>query len=424
MTTSRYSERTLLLLLAAVQFTHILDFMVIMPLGEQLMRELAIGPARFSHLVAAYTISAGVVGLLTAPFMDRFDRRKVLLVAYAGFFCGTLACALSHTPGMLLISRAICGAFGGVSGATIMAIVGDIVPPQRRASGMGVIMTAFAAVAALGVPFGLFLAQKFRWEMPFFLVAGMGVIVWLLIYLILPPVRAHIEDLADTPVHHFTAFFELLRDTNAGRALLFMSALVMGHFAVIPLLAPYMVSNLRLPEDRLFLVYFVGGVCSACTAPFFGRLADRLGRLRVFALLIGVACIVTLLIANSGALPVWAVLVLAGLFFTFASGRFVPGQAILSLAVPSKQRGSFMSLTSCTRDLTSGVTSGLGGWIVTKSPDGRLLHFDRLGWIAVGMSLFSLWLASRVQVREVHRPSQPKPAAKIAIDAVAENELS
>jgi len=157
--TSRYSERTLLLSLAAVQFTHIIDFMVIMPLGEQLMRELAISPGKFSHLVAAYTTSAGIVGLLTAPFMDRFDRRKVLLIAYAGFFAGTLACAFSHTAGMLLVARAICGAFGGVSGATIMAIVGDIVPPQRRASGMGVIMTAFAAAAALGVPFGLFLAQ-------------------------------------------------------------------------------------------------------------------------------------------------------------------------------------------------------------------------------------------------------------------------
>ena len=136
------------------------------------MRELNITPARFSHLVAAYTISAGVIGLLTAPFMDRFDRRKVLLIAYAGFFLGTLACALSHTAGMLLAARAICGAFGGVSGATIMAIVGDIVPPQRRASGMAVIMGAFAAAAALGVPFGLFLAQKFRWEMPFVLIDG------------------------------------------------------------------------------------------------------------------------------------------------------------------------------------------------------------------------------------------------------------
>ena len=406
MSTSRYSERTLLLLLAAVQFTHILDFMVIMPLGEQLMRELAIGPAAFSHLVAAYTISAGVVGLLTAPFMDRFDRRKVLLLAYAGFFIGTLACAFSTTAKMLLVSRCICGAFGGVSGATIMAIVGDIVPPQRRASGMGVIMTAFAAAAALGVPFGLYLAQKFRWEMPFFLIAGMGVVVWLLIYMTLPPIRAHLED---TPVHHFKAFFELLRDANAGRALLFMSALVMGHFAVIPLLAPFLVSNAGLPEKELFLVYMVGGICSASTAPLCGRLADKFGRLRVFAILIAVACAVTLWISNSGPMPVWAVLISAGLFFTFASGRFIPAQAILSLAVPSQRRGSFMSLTSCTRDLTSGITSSIGGWIVTKSPTGQLVNYDKLGWLAVIVSLISLWLASRVRVQEVHRPHQPVP---------------
>lgn len=409
MPTSRYSERTLLLLLAAVQFTHILDFMVIMPLGQQLMRELAIGPGQFSHLVAAYTISAGVVGLITAPFMDRFDRRKVLLIAYAGFFVGTLACALSHTAGMLMVSRIICGAFGGVSGATLMAIVGDIVPPQRRASGMGVIMAAFSAAAALGVPFGLYLAQKFRWEMPFFLVAGMGVAVWLLIYVTLPPIRAHLND---TPVHHFKAFFELLRDANAGRALLFMSALVMGHFAIIPLLAPYLVANVGLPEGKLFLVYMVGGICSACTAPLCGKLADKYGRLRVFAILICIACVVTFWIANSGPLPVWAVLISAGLFFTFASGRFIPAQAILSLAVPSQRRGSFMSLTSCTRDLTSGLTSSLGGWIVTKSPTGQLVNYDKLGWLAVIVSLISLWLASRVHVKEVHHPHQASPTGE------------
>ncbi|MEJ0090267.1 MAG: MFS transporter [Limisphaerales bacterium] len=401
MPTSRYSERTLLLLLASVQFTHILDFMVMMPLGEQLMRELSIGPGKFSHLVAAYTISAGVVGLLTAPFMDRFDRRKVLLLAYAGFFVGTLACAFSKTAEMLMISRVICGAFGGVSGATIMAIVGDIVPPQRRASGMGIIMAAFAAAAALGVPFGLYLAQKFRWEMPFFLVAGMGVVVWLLIYVTLPPIRAH---LSDTPVHHFKAFFELLRDANAGRALIFMCALVMGHFAIIPLLAPYLVTNMGLPENKLFLIYMVGGISSALTAPLCGKLADKFGRLRVFAILVVVACGVTLWISNSGRMPVWLVLISAGLFFTFASGRFIPAQAIVSLAVPSQRRGSFMSLTSCTRDLTSGITSSIGGWVVTKSPTGQLVNYDKLGWLAVAASLISLWLASRVRVQEVHSP--------------------
>jgi DHA1 family inner membrane transport protein len=401
--TSRYSERTLLLLLAAVQFTHILDFMVMMPLGEQLMRELSIGPGAFSHLVAAYTLSAGAVGLLTAPFMDRFDRRKVLLLVYAGFTVGTLACALSRTAGMLLISRAICGAFGGVSGATIMAIVGDIVPPQRRAAGMGVIMGAFATAAAVGVPLGLYLAQTFRWEMPFFLVAGMGVVVWLMIYITLPPVRAHLND---TPMHHLTAFFELLRDSNAGRALLFYSAIVMGHFTIIPLLAPHLVADAGLPENKLFLVYLVGGICSALTAPLCGKLADRYGRLKVFGILVAIASGVTLWIANTGPMPVWAILIMAGMFFTFASGRFIPGQAIVSLAVPAQRRGSFMSLASCTRDLTSGITSSLGGWIVTKSATGQLINYDKLGWLAVGMSVVSLWLASKVQVRDVHVPKK------------------
>jgi predicted MFS family arabinose efflux permease len=234
----------------------------------------------------------------------------------------------------------------------------------------------------------------------------MGVVVWLLIYVTLPPISAH---LSDKPVHHFKEFFGLLRDANAGRALVFMSALVMGHFAIIPLLAPYLVTNMGLPENKLFLIYMVGGICSALTAPLFGRLADKFGRLRVFAILIAVACAVTLWISNSGPLPVWAVLISAGMFFTFASGRFIPAQAIVSLAVPSQRRGSFMSLTSCTRDLTSGITSSIGGWIVTKSPTGQLINYDKLGWLAVAASLISLWLASRVRVQEVHRPQQPVP---------------
>src|SRR5262245_6187566 len=319
----QYSERTLLLLLAAVQFTHILDFMVMMPLGQQLMRELGIGPAQFSQLVAAYTISAGVVGFLTAPFMDRHDRKKILLIVYAGFTLGTLACGLSHDATQLLMARAICGAFGGVSGATIMSILSDIVPPQRRAAGMGIIMAAFAVAAALGVPIGLYLAQKFRWEMPFLLVAGLGAVIWVLILVMLPPVRGHLEETAS---HGFHTFWELLRDPNAGRALIFMSALVMGHITIIPLLAPYLVSNVGMPEDKLFLIYLVGGVCSAFTAPMFGKLADRRGHMRVYTFLIVVACVVTLMLTNAPQLPVWAVLILAAGFLTFAIRRFVPAQ--------------------------------------------------------------------------------------------------
>src|SRR2546429_5836747 len=166
-----HSERLLLLLLAAVQFTHIMDFMIMMPLGPQLMRELHIGPGHFSALVAAYTISSGVVGLLAAPFIDRFDRRKLLLFAYAGFIAGTLACAFSHNATTLLAARALSGAFGGLSISMVMAIIGDVVPAGRRASAMGIVMTGFSVAAALGVPFGLQFAPRLRWEAPFFILA-------------------------------------------------------------------------------------------------------------------------------------------------------------------------------------------------------------------------------------------------------------
>src|SRR5204862_1494768 len=170
----------------------------------------------------------------------------------------------------------------------------------------------------------------------------------------------------------FQHFVQLLRDPNAGRALLFMTMLVFGHFAIIPLLSPYLVSNVGLPERDLFLVYFTGGVLTVFTAPLIGRLADRLGRLRVFSGLVAVACVVTLFITHSGRLPVWAVLVSGGAFFVFASGRFIPGQAMMTLAVPASRRGAFMSLSGCARDLAMGVMSGLRGTIVTKGPSRQL----------------------------------------------------
>src|SRR6266478_4420829 len=236
--------------------------MILMPLGPQLMRELHIGTGRFSALVAAYTISSGVVGLLAAPFIDRFDRRKLLLFAYAGFIAGTLACALSQNAGTLLSARALSGAFGGLSISMVMAIIGDVVPAERRAAGMGVVMTAFSVAAAVGIPFGLWLAQHWRWEAPFFLLAVVGSVMWLIAFARLPAVRGHLES-----GHSRQAFSELLRDANAGRALLFMLAMVIGHFAIIPLLAPYLVGNVGWPERDLFLVYFTGGVLTVFTAP-------------------------------------------------------------------------------------------------------------------------------------------------------------
>lgn len=387
-------ERVLLLLLAAVQFTHIMDFMILMPLGPQLMRELSIGPYEFSRLVSAYTLSAGIVGLLVAPFIDRFDRRTLLLTTYAGFIVGTVACALAHQASTLLVARAICGAFGGVSGAVILTIVSDLVPAVRRAAAMGIIMTAFSVAAALGVPFGLYLAQRINWEAPFWLLAGLSLVAWTILWFKLPAVRAHLTPGAGG----FRLFLPLLRNANAGWGLLFMGALVFSHFTIIPLLSPYLVHNVGVPEKHLFLVYLVGGVLTVFTLPYVGRLADRHGRWRILAVLVFVACGVTLMLTNAGRLPLVLTLVLGGMFFVFASGRFVPAQAILSLAVPAAQRGAFMSLTACTRDFASGLVSDLGGRIVTQSAEGApLQNYHYLGWIAIGFSLLSLAFAARVR---------------------------
>jgi len=387
------SERWILLSLAAVQFTQIMDFMVMMPLGPQLMRELAINPQQFGALISSFAITAGLVGLAVAPFIDRFDRKKLLLWCYAGFAIATLICGLSHTPGMLLVARALCGAFGGVSGATVMAIVADVVPPERRARGMGVIMTSFSVAAALGVPLGLTLAQWWRWEAPFLVVALVAAAVWICLWRALPPVRGHL----DGDSKSVRDFLILLKDGNAWRGLALMTAMVFGHFTIIPYLSPYLVGNVGMPEKYLFLVYLTGGVVTVFTGPWVGRLADLHGRFKTYVVLVSGASTVIWILTNSGHREVWEVMVLAGLFFMFASGRFVPGQAVISLAVPASRRGAYMSLVGCARDLASGITAAIGGTVVLKGPSGSLLHFDRLGWLAIGVSVASLLIFRKVR---------------------------
>lgn len=406
------SEKMLLVLLAAVQFTHIMDFMLMMPLGPQLMRQLAMSATQFSGLISAYSLTAGVVGLLAAPFMDRFDRRRVLVTCYVGFIVGTYACATAHSAQALLVARAVCGAFGGVSNATIMAIVGDIVPPNRRGAAMGIIMTAFSAAAALGVPFGLYLAQHFRWETPFMLLVGISTAVEILLLLCLPSVRGHLTDGVPDSLRNFVA---LLKNPNAGRGLLFMATVIFGHFTIIPFLSPHLVLNVGLPEKYLAFVYLVGGLLTIVTSPIIGKMTDRHGSSRVFTVLILAACLVIFAIANTHHQSVAVVLMLAGLFFIFAGGRFVPAQATMTLAVTAKQRGAFMSLSSCTRDLCAGLAAMLGGAVVTTT-GGGLQHFNWLGWLAIGASLVSIVLIRWVAVAD-HKHPPTDSAEKLEVTA-------
>jgi predicted MFS family arabinose efflux permease len=391
-------ERLLLLLLAAVQFTHILDFMVLMPLGPQLMRLFDIQPYQFSNLVASYTFSAAVAGVVGAFFVDRFDRKPALLFCYGGFVLGTLACALAPTYETLLLARIVSGAFGGISGAMVLTVVGDVIPLPRRASAMGIIMSAFALASVAGVPLGLWLAAVWSWHAPFVIVVVLGSVIWWVAFFRFPSLRGHLASGGNPTARALAGLRELLTSRNTVTALGFMMVMVFGHFIIIPFLSPAMVANAGLQERELSYFYFAGGVASLLTARLVGRLADRYGRLLMFAITITGALLPIYLISHQGPAPVIVIMGVAALFFIFGGGRFIPGQAIVTSAVPARLRGSFMSLNSSVRDLAAGGASLLGGHIIVKDAlTGKLLHFPTLGWIAIGASLLSVVVASRVK---------------------------
>jgi predicted MFS family arabinose efflux permease len=161
-------EKILLFILASIQFTSIMDFMIMMPLGPQLMRIFQINPQEFGFLVSAYTFAAGFSSFIGVFWIDNFDRKKALMNMYLGFLLGTLACALSPTYTILVLSRILTGLFGGLLMALVFSIIGDVIEEKRRGTAMGYVSTSFSLASVLGVPFGLFIASFWNWHAPFF----------------------------------------------------------------------------------------------------------------------------------------------------------------------------------------------------------------------------------------------------------------
>lgn len=388
-----------LLLLAGVQFTNIMDFMVMMPLGPQLMRVLKIGPAEVGRLISSYEWTSALCGVAAAFFIDKFPRKGALLACYAGFIFGTAGCALADDYTTLLVMRALAGAFGGLLGSLVMAFAADVSPPQLRGSAMGMVMAAFSVASVLGVPVGLWLATRYSWQFAFWLVAGMATLLWALALVRLPR-----PAVAPRAAGAGNAFFSVVRQPNALLALSLIMLLVASHFTVVPFMSPYLVRNVGLTEAQLPLIYLTGGALTLFTTPWIGRLVDRLGRVRVLAVLTVIATGVILLVTHMPPWPLFAVLAAAGGFFIFGAGRFVPGQAILSTAVSPAERGAFMSLSSAARDFTAGCIALLAGHVVWEDGGGKLHGFSRLGWLAVAAGALSLWIASRVRVVESGAP--------------------
>ncbi len=398
------NERLILFILAAGMFTHIMDFMIIMPLGPQLMRLFDISPKEFSLLVASYTITAGVFGFLSAFFIDRYDRKKSLVVIYSGFALGTLACALAPTYGFLLMARSLTGSFGGVLGALILSIVSDAIPLERRAQGIGVVMASFGVASVFGVPFGLFLAGKFSWHAPFLFLGGLAIFITFLMLAGIPSLTKHLNS------NGYRAPMEVLRQIfgkrNARLGLTFSAVLMMGHFTIIPFLATYLVGNVGFSENELTYIYLVGGICTLLFSPWVGRMADKHGRLKIFTLFGSLVIIPILLITNLTPVPLVVALTISAVFFIFSNGRMVPSTTMETAIITPEVRGSYMSIRSSVQQLTSGLAAFIGGLIITEQPSifdvkaKALVHYNYVGIIAVFFSVVSLFVARKLTVAQ------------------------
>lgn len=411
---TRY-QKLVVALLAFLQFTVILDFMTLSPLGAVLMPALHITPAQFGLVVSVYAFSAGTSGFLAAGFADRFDRKKFLLFFYAGFVLGTLLCGTATTYPLLLLGRMVTGGFGGVIGSVVFAITTDLFPFEMRGRVMGIVQTAFAGSQVLGIPAGLLLSNLWGWHAPFLMIVVVSALVGVVIMLGLRPITGHLD--APGGPRRASALGHLRATVGKPtylQAFATTALLSTGGFMLMPFGSAYTVHNLGIGIEKLPLLYLVTGGCTMFTGPLVGRAADQLGKFRVFtfgtALTIGMVLIYT----HLGVTPLPVLIAISATMFVGIFSRMVPSQALLS-AVPTPQtRGSFMSVSSSVQQISGGIASAIAGLVVVEEPGGPLLHFDTLGYIVISTSLFSL-----AMMRQIHKLIPEAPKAQPPV--VAEN---
>lgn len=409
-------ELATLLTLGAVQFTHILDYMIMMPLGAQLMQVFNITPTQFTYLVAAYGLAAALSGLAGGFVLDRFDRKRSLLVLYAGFGLATAACGLAPTHHWLLAARLAAGAFGGLAGSMVTAMVGDVVPAERRGTALSMVSMAFAVASVLGVPAGLLLADKFGWHAPFFMLGGCAVANLALASLALPDIPTAVDD--HKPWRQMR---EILGHRVHLRAFAVGAVLVMAGGCLVPFIAPSMVANVGLTQAQLAWAYGAGGLCTFISMPIVGRLSDRMDKLRLLGWMSVAAVLVVLVLTRLGPAPVAVACVVMAAFMVTMSSRFTPAMAMVTNAVEARYRGGFMSVNSSLQQGASGFGNVLAGIFVTQDSTGHLIGYELLGYVAIGFFILTVLVAAELRAAAPHvsaparrRDSLPSAPAEVA----------
>jgi predicted MFS family arabinose efflux permease len=388
-------QKFVIFILAITQFTVILDFMVMSPLGDMLMKSLNLKPSAFGIAVSAYAFSAGISGLLTAGFADRFDRKKLLMFFYIGFIGGTIFCGLAHTYVVLVAARIITGLFGGVIGSISMAIITDLFALQQRGRVMGFIQMGFGGSQVLGVPIGLYLANAWGWEAPFWLVAGLSIAIAVLIAVKLQPVTAHLSIQNDRSA--FKHLWHTLSKANYRVGFTATALLSIGGFMMMPFGSAFAINNLGLTNKQLPMLFMVSGVSSLLIMPMIGRLSDKVDKYKVFAVASVWMMIMCVVYTNLGVTPLILVMAFNILMMMGIMSRIIPSSALTSAIPVMEDRGAFMSINSSLQQIAGGVAAAVAGMIVTQKGKGMPLeNYNIVGYVIVVISTISLFLMWRV----------------------------
>jgi len=401
-------------ILAMTQFTVILDFMIMSPLGDMLMKSLDLKPAAFGVAVSAYAFSAGISGLLTAGFADKFDRKKLLLFFYTGFILGTIFCGLAHTFPLLLAARIITGLFGGVIGSISMAIIADLFALEQRGRVMGFVQMGFGASQVLGIPIGLYVANAWGWEAPFLMTAGLAVVVAVLILIKLQPITQHLlvqqEKSAILHLWH-TVMKRNYRIGFAGTA-----ALSIGGFMLMPFGSAFAINNLGITNAELPILFMTSGISSLIIMPIIGRLSDKINKFKIFTVATIWLMIICVLYTNLSVTPFWLVLVFNVMMMMGMLSRMVPATASISAVPDMADRGAFMSINASLQQIAGGIAATVAGMIVMQqTKTSPLQHYDKVGYVVVAVSALGIFLMYRVSQIIAKKADKPVVAGEVSL---------
>lgn len=388
-------QKVVLGILAFLQFTIILDFMIISPLGAMMMPTLNISPQQFGWAVSSYAFSAGVSGFLAAGFADRFDRKRLLLFFYCGFMLGTLLCALATTYHMLLVARTVTGLFGGVIGSIVLAIATDLFPLEMRGRVMGIISTAFAASQVLGLPAGLFFANHWDWHAPFFAILAVAVPAGLVILTFMRPVADHLALKQErSPLMHLV---HTVAEPRYWLAFILIMLLPTGGYMLMPFGTAYMVNNIGLTFEVLPLIYLITGIFTIFVGPLVGKASDSFGKFRTFCFGSAVTLVMVPIWTNLGHVPLAWVIVVNVVLFAGIFSRIVPSQALISAIPEPTKRGAFNAISASLQQFAGGVSAAIAGLVIVQLPNGGLQHFNWLGYLVVAIAMVTVVLMYFVQ---------------------------